>query len=313
MSRLEAGPVFYWNGRHMVSGPFAPPQAEIHPKTRPPWIPLVWFGILLLTCYAPILRRLVLNWSSDQDMGHGFFVPLVAGYIAWQRREKLAAIPRRPSLWGLALVICAAALALAGTIGAELFTARIAFVLSLTGILLYLGGKARVKELAFPLLLLLFMIPIPQIIYARLTMHLQFLASGMAETLISLAGIPVIRSGNILELPHETLNIVEACSGIRSLISLSFLALVYAYFADKRVWMRWALLIATVPIAIAANAARVALTGMLSQFDTDLAKGFYHEIEGYLVFIVALICLLAVHRGLSAAMRRRGHALGNSR
>ncbi|HXR75209.1 MAG TPA: exosortase [Bryobacteraceae bacterium] len=296
----------------MVSGPFAPPQAEVHSKTRPPWIPLVWFGILLLFCYAPILSRLVLNWSSDQDMGHGFFVPLVAGYIVWQRRGRLSSIPHQPSMWGLALVVYAAVQALAGTVGAELFTARIAFVLSLTGILLYLGGKAWVKELAFPLLLLLFMIPIPQIVYARLTMHLQFLASGLAETLIGLMGIPVIRTGNVLELPHQTLNIVEACSGIRSLISLSFLSLVYAYFADKRVWMRWALLIATVPIAIAANAIRVALTGLLSQFDTNLAKGLYHEIEGYFVFMVALICLLAVHRGMSTAARRWSKAHGSA-
>ena len=296
----------------MVSGPFAPPQAEAHPKTHPSWIPLVWFGILLLFCYAPILSRLVINWTTDQDMGHGFFVPLVAGYIVWQRRRKLSSIARQPSIWGLSLVIYAAIQALAGTVGAELFTARIAFILSLTGIILYLGGKAWVKELAFPLLLLLFMIPIPQIIYARLTMHLQFLASGMAETLISLLGIPVIRTGNVLELPHQTLNIVEACSGIRSLISLSFLSLVYAYFADKRVWMRWALMAATIPIAIAANAIRVALTGLLSQFDTALAKGLYHEIEGYFVFIVALICLLAVHRGTSAAVRRWSKANGNS-
>ena len=209
-------------------------------------------------------------------------------------------------------MIYAAAQALAGTVGAELFTARIAFVLSLTGVLLYLGGKAWVKELTFPLLLLLFMIPIPQIIYARLTLNLQFLASQLAETFITLMGIPVIRTGNVLELPHQTLNIVEACSGIRSLISLSFLSLVYAYFADKRVWMRWALLIATVPIAIAANAIRVALTGLLSQLDTDLAKGLYHEIEGYLVFIVALLCLLALHRGISAAARRWSRAHGHS-
>lgn len=287
----------------MASGPFAPPQDKAYPKTHPPWIPLVWFGVLLLLCYAPIVRRLVLNWSADQDMGHGFFVPLVAGYIVWQRRGKLASIPRRPNLWGLALVVYAAIQALAATAGAELFTARIALVLSLTGILLYLGGKAWVKELAFPLLLLLFMIPIPQIIYARLTLHLQFLASRLAEGLITFVGIPVIRTGNILELPHQTLNIVEACSGIRSLISLGFLSLVYAYFVDKRVWMRWALLAATVPTAIAANAIRVALTGLLSEFDVDLAKGIYHEVEGYLVFLVALLCLLILHRGISGISR----------
>jgi exosortase len=144
------------------------------------------------------------------------------------------------------------------------------------------------------------MIPIPQIIYARVTLSLQLLASRLAEGLIELSGIPVLRTGNILVLPHQTLNIVDACSGIRSLISLSFLSLIYAYFADKRVWMRWALLAATIPIALAANAIRVAVTGMLTQFDATLAQGLYHEVEGYLVFVIAMLALVFVHRLLSA-------------
>ena len=188
--------------------------------------------------------------------------------------------------------------ALAATLGAELFTARIAFILAITA-RFSIWAESMGKALAFPLLLLLFMIPIPQILYARLTLSLQFLASQLAESLITLAGIPVIRTGNLLELPHETLNVVEACSGIRSLISLTFLSLVYAYFTDSRVWMRWALLAATIPIAIVANAMRVAITGLLTQVDTELARGFYHEIEGYVVFIIALVSLILVHRMLA--------------
>jgi exosortase len=125
------------------------------------------------------------------------------------------------------------------------------------------------------------------------------LASELAEAMIGWMGIPVIRTGNLLELPSQTLNVVDACSGIRSLLSLSFLSLVYAYFADKRTWMRWTLLIATVPIAIGANAVRVALTGLLSEINKDLAGGFYHEVEGYLVFVVALSALLLTHRLIS--------------
>jgi exosortase len=261
-------------------------------------------GALLLLCYGPILYRLVMNWSSDADMGHGFFVPPLAGYIVWQRRKLLSELPREPNGWGLLLIIFAGFQALAATLGAELFTARLAFVFALTGTVLYLGGTAWLRAVAFPLVLLLFMIPIPQIIYARLTLSLQFLASELAEGLITILGIPVIRSGNILELPHATLNVVEACSGIRSLISLSFLSLVYAYFADGRVWMRWVLLAATVPIAIAANAIRVAVTGLLTQVNTTLAGGIYHEIEGYIVFLIALAALILVHKSLSAMAAR---------
>jgi exosortase len=241
-------------------------------------------------------------------MGHGFFVPVVAGFIAWQRRRTLLAIPRQPNGWGLTLVIFAAFQALLATLGAELFTARLAFIIALFGVILYLGGKAWVQELLLPLLLMLFMIPIPQIIYARLTLGLQMLASQLGETLIGWMGIPVIRTGNLLELPSQTLDIVDACSGIRSLVSLLFLSQVYAYFAEKRIWVRWALLVATIPIAIAANAIRVATTGVLSEINTKLAQGAYHEVEGYIVFVVALIALIVTHRLISLIAKKMDQA-----
>jgi exosortase len=204
------------------------------------------------------------------------------------------------------LVIWAALQATIATLGAELFTARLAFLIALVGVILYIGGTAWIRALAFPLLLLLFMIPIPAIIYAQLTLRLQMLASELGEIMIGWMGIPVLRAGNTLQLPNGTLDIAEACSGIRSLLSLGFLSLVYAYFMDKRVWMRWALLIATIPIAIGANGIRVAITGLLYQVNTELAQGAYHETEGYIVFIVALIALIVTHRLLSYAAKRLG-------
>ena len=280
----------------MVSGPIAPPSPTPVQQTKMNWLPAIWFGALLILCYAPILYRMVSQWATDEDMGHGFFVPLVSAFIVWQRRERLRTLPLKSNPWGLVLVILAALQSLAATLGAELFTARLAFVIALFGVVLYIGGKEWIKALLFPLVLLVFMIPIPQIIYARLTLQLQMIASQLAEVMIGWMGIPVRRTGNLLELPSQDLNIVDACSGIRSLLSLTFLSLVYSYFADKRVWMRWALLFATVPIAIVANAIRVALTGLLSEINTDLAKGLFHEVEGYIVFVVALMALLLTHR-----------------
>jgi len=281
----------------MVSVPVAsqtpPPTVPVTGKIS--WQAIIWFGALLILCYAPILYRMSVQWATDENMGHGFFVPLVAGYIAWQRRAELLATPRQPNGWGLFLVIFAATEALAATLGAELFTARLAFVIALFGIVLYLGGTKWLKLLLFPLLLLLFMIPIPAIIYAALTLKLQMLASQLGEMLITAAGIPVLRAGNTLTLPSQTLDIAEACSGIRSLLSLAFLSLVYAYFADNRVWMRWTLLLLTIPIAIAANGIRVAFTGILSEVNTKLAQGLYHETEGFIVFIIALVALILSH------------------
>jgi exosortase len=280
----------------MVSVPVAH-SSEVRPtRQEVDWAPLLWLSGLLIVCYAPILYRLGVQWATDENMGHGFFVPVIAGWIAWQRKDQLLATPPKQNAWGLFLVVWAGLQALAATLGAELFTARLAFVIAIVGSVLFVSGKQWLKILSFPLILLLFMIPIPQILYARLTLSLQMLASELGETLIGWMGIPVIRTGNLLQLPSQTLDIADACSGIRSLLSLAFLSLVYAYFADKRPWMRWALLVATIPIAIGANAIRVALTGLLSEIDTKLAQGTYHEMEGYVVFVVALAALLITHK-----------------
>ncbi len=280
----------------MVSVPVAPSTSARSSRSVLSWQPVAWFGLLLLICYAPILYRLGVQWATDENMGHGFFVPVIAGFIAWQRRGELMATPRKPNGWGLFLVIFAAVEALAGTLGAELFTARTAFVIALVGVILYLGGTRWVRILAFPLLLLPFMIPIPAIIYAQLTLKLQMLASQLGEIMIGAMGIPVLRAGNTLQLPSQTLDIAEACSGIRSLMSLAFISLIYAYWSDRRVWMRWALLLATIPIAIGANGVRVAVTGLLSEINTKLAQGAYHEAEGYIVFIVAMVALITIHK-----------------
>ncbi|MGD0435439.1 MAG: exosortase/archaeosortase family protein [Bryobacteraceae bacterium] len=277
-----AGPV---SGRNLAST-----------KTSFPWATIAWFGILLTACYAPLLYGLVRQWVTDEDMSHGFFVPVVAGFIAWRRRSEWAVANPSPNYWGLVLVGWGAVQALLGTLAAQVFIARTAFLISLAGAVLFLGGTRTLKILAFPLLLLVFLFPIPAIVYARITLPLQLFASSVAETMLSWAGIPVLRDGNVLELASQRLSVVEACSGIRSLLSLAFLALVYAYFFDKKTWMRWLLLAATIPIAIAANAIRVALTGLISEYRTDLAQGFMHVLQGWVLFMVALGLLVVFHR-----------------
>jgi exosortase len=182
-----------------------------------------------------------------------------------------------------------------GQLAAELFLQRSSVLISLVGILLLVGGSRLIKILLFPLLLLPFMIPIPQVIYNQITFPLQLFASSVAEFALGLINIPVLREGNVLTLASQKLDVAEACSGIRSLLSLTFLSLVYAYFFDKKVWMRWALLIGSIPLCILANAARVTLTGILSEINTQLAQGFYHEVEGWIIFIVDLVLLIALH------------------
>lgn len=265
-------------------------------ETQLPWTRIAWFGALLAICYAPVLFRLGHQWATDGDMGHGFIVPLFAGYVVWQRRAALAAIPAQPSPWGLALIAWGALQLMIGTLGAELFLSRTSFLISLAGVILYLGGWKVLKALTFPLGVMILMVPIPAIVYARITLPLQLFASQVAETMLGILGIPVIRDGNVLELASQPLSVAEACSGIRSLLTLSFVSIVYGYLSESRAWMRWVLLIATIPIAIGANAARVTITGILSEIRTDLAQGFFHEAEGMVLFIVSLILMVLFHQ-----------------
>ena len=238
---------------------------------------------------------------GDPNVGHGLFVPIVAAYIAWQKREELLVISTSTNWWGLALVIYGSFQLMIGTFGAELFLSRTAYVISIIGVVLLFGGTHTIRILAFPLFLLFFMVPIPAVVFNQLTLPLQLIASDLAESALSIMGIPVLREGNILELASQRLSVVEACSGIRSLLSLSFLSLVYSHFFDRKSWMKAVLLVSSVPIAIIANASRVALTGLISEYNPELAEGFFHSVEGWVIFLVSLAMLVITHRIINMA------------
>ena len=274
------------------------PALETPSKSKLPWAGIAWFGVLLIACYAPVLRALVRQWNNDPDMGHGFFVPLVAAYIIWQHREELAAISPEPNWWGLVVVALGGLQLVLGTLGAELFTARMSFVVTLIGVVWTLGGDVMLRKLAFPLFLLFFMVPIPAVIYSAATFKLQILASQLADGALTLLSVPVLREGNVLELPNQRLSVVDACSGIRSLLSLTFLSLVYGYFFERKTWVRVVLFFSTIPIAIIANASRVTITGIMTQIKAELAEGFFHEAEGWVIFMVALVILIVWHQVL---------------
>lgn len=269
-----------------------------------PWVAIAWFTALFVAVYFLTMRHLVIVWLNNDDMGHGFFVPVVAGYIVWQRRDHLLAMDFKPAWWGLGIIVIGMVESYIGTLGAEQFMQATAMLVTLVGVLLAFGGVPLVQELAFPLLLLPFMIPLPALLYNKITFPLQLFASWVAENVLNAINIPTIRDGNVLELPTQKLNVAEACSGIRSLLSLTFLSLVYGYFFERRVGIRVVLFLATVPIAILANAGRVTLTGILSEkVDPSMAHGTSHTIEGFLVFIVAIAMLIGLHTILNRFMK----------
>lgn len=211
----------------------------------------------------------------------------------------LLALKPSPNWWGLAVVLYGGLQLYIATLGAELFLARTAFVISIVGIVLLLGGAQWVRALAFPLFLLFFMIPIPTVVYNSITFPLQLLASRVSTEALDWMQIPVLREGNVLELAQQKLSVVEACSGIRSLLSLTFLSLVYGYFFERKMWMRIVLFFATIPIAIVANASRVTLTGVLTEYKPELAEGFFHTASGWVIFMVALAILIVLHQILN--------------
>jgi len=260
---------------------------------------LGWFAALIALCYWPVMVRLVTQWNNDDDMGHGFFVPILAAYIAWQKKDEFLAQPAKPNWLGLLLVIYAGLQLCVATLGAELFLARTAIVLSIIGAVLFLGGTKRLTVMAFPLFLLFFMVPIPAILYNAITFPLQLLATRVAEWALMVVGIPVLREGNILELAGQRLSVVEACSGIRSLLTLTFLSLVYGYFFETKNWLRVLLFVATVPIAIVANASRVTITGIIADVKPELAHGVFHTFEGFVIWMVSLVILAAFHHSVN--------------
>jgi exosortase len=273
------------------------------------WIITGWISGLIILCYYPVITRLVWQWLNDGDMGHGLFVPVIAGWIAWKKLPAARSVPAVPDWRGLILLAWAALQCYIATLGAELFLARTALVETIIGTVWLLGGVRYLRIFVFPLGLLFLMVPIPAIIYSQITFPLQIFASRVAEFMLSLLGIPVIRDGNVLELSTMKLDVVEACSGIRSLLTLTFLALVYGYFFETDRKIRLILILLTIPIAIAANAGRVTITGILAQINPSLAEGAVHEAEGFVIFMIALLIMVATHqllvRGWAFVKKRR--------
>jgi exosortase len=260
--------------------------------------------------YAPVFQVLVTQWWEDPNYGHGFLVPLFSGYILWRDRERWLKVEIEPANTGLPLMIFAVALLFVGTLGAELYLSRFSLLLLLAGLIIYLRGWRLLRALAFPLSFLILMIPLPGVIYYELTFPLQLLASRFAGDSLELLRVPVLREGNLLVLPNYTLEVVEACSGIRSLMSLVALAVAYGYLAEPRRWIRFFLVLLMVPIAIVSNGLRVMVTSLLTYFVTPrLAEGFFHEFSGLAIFITAMILMLLAHGAIRAlTSRKRGTA-----
>ncbi len=292
-------------------GPVAPPsqEREVAPvrTTWQRWLPAIVLIGLLIAIYWGVIAKLVYDWYTQPDFSHGFLVPLFSAYLVWTKREILRKTPVRQSWAGIPLILVGIVTLFLGVYGAELFLARLSLLMLLGGLIWMLAGREMLRELRFPLLVLLLGIPWPKVIYNQVTFPLQILASKLASGALPLFGVPVMRDGNIIQLPSMPLEVAEACSGIRSLMSLFAAAVFYGYFLEPKVNRRVILALAAIPIAVFANGARIVGTGLAVQYwDPDKALGFFHEFSGWLIFVVSLILLYLVHTAMNFSWRRDG-------
>ncbi|HET7893292.1 MAG TPA: exosortase A [Candidatus Sulfotelmatobacter sp.] len=266
-------------------------------------VPLWQVGVLAGLCvwlYWSTLLHLVGQWWSDPNFSHGFLVPLFSAFVIWQQRDRLARIRPNPA-WGGAIVLLAGlGLLIVGRLGAELFLDRSSLLIVLASIIILFLGWNLFRALLFPWAFMLLMIPIPTILFNQITFPLQLLASKAAAVVLPVMGVPILREGNVINLPSMALEVAEACSGIRSLMSLITLAIMYGYLMEKRLWVRWLLALASIPIAVAANSFRIIGTGLLVQYwDADKAEGYFHASWGWIIFVISLVLLYAVHELVS--------------
>lgn len=264
------------------------------------------FGLLFVLLYLQVMIGLVSDWWNDSNYSHGFLVPVVSAYLIWRKREKLKSLERKRSWFGFLILISGLGIYILGTAGAEYFSVRFSLAVVLFGLLFYLHGKGWAKELIFPLTFLVFMIPIPNVIYYSIAFPMQLFSSKITHLILHTIGLPSIRQGNILHLPNYSLEVIEACSGLRSLVSLLALGAFFAYVTFKSNLKRAILFLSVFPIAIGANVFRILVTALGAYVvSPKLAEDFLHKVSGLIVFLIAVLSLFILSQIIKVLSREK--------
>jgi len=251
----------------------------------------------LLGLYYPVLVAMAHDWSTNDNYSHGFFIPLISGYMVFAMKDELRNISLRPANWGLFLLLAGVGQLYIARVGSEYFLQRTSLILVLLGIVIFLLGKAMTRKLLLPIAYLLFMVPLPAIIWNKIAFPMQLFSSAVTEVVVRLIGIPIFREGNVLHLAQTTLEVVDACSGLRSLTTMFALSAALAWFSDSTAWKKWVLFLAAAPIAIFANIVRLTGTaGLASVYGEKVAQGFLHEFSGLFTFVVGLMLLVLTNK-----------------
>ncbi len=260
--------------------------------------------IIALFLYAHVLYELYLDWGVNDDYSHGYFIPIIVLYMVFTLKDELQGLKDKPWNLGLLLLISGLAVLVVGKTGSEFFLQRTSFIFTILGLILFMLGPGHLRILLVPVLYLIFMIPLPAIIWNKIAFPMQLFGSYLTENLISLLGIPVFREGNVLHLAETTLEVVAACSGLRSLMTMFALAGIMAFLASLPRWKKTILFFSAAPIAIVANIVRLTGTALLASFyGSEVAQGFLHDFSGIAVFILGLTLLVCVNNLLSRTQR----------
>jgi exosortase len=286
-----------------------PAQRSVDARQRALLLPAAIILGLLIALYYHIAIKLAFDWYFFPDQSHGLLIPFFILFLLWMQREVLLTSQVSPSWSGMWALGVGLTVLLIGVFGADLFLSRISFLILTSGLIWALLGWPFLLRVRFMLFVAFLAIPLPALILNQITFPLQLYASKVATALLVLSGVPVLRDGNVLQLPAMQLEVAEACSGIRSLMSLLTVAVIFGYFMERTTKRRVILALASIPIAIAANAMRIFGTGLCVQYwDPEKAMGFFHEFSGWVMFLVSLSCLYIVHKTMLAVARRNGRA-----
>jgi len=250
--------------------------------------------------YFPVLTSLANDWSTNDNYSHGFFIPLISGYMVYSMKEELSQLSILPTNWGLPFLVAGLGQLYIARVGSEYFLQRTSLILVLLGITLFLLGKAITKKVLLPIAYLLFMVPLPAIIWNKIAFPMQLFSSAITEEVVRMIGIPIFREGNVLHLAQTTLEVVDACSGLRSLTTMFALAAALAWFTDFVQWKKWVLFFLAAPVAMFANIVRLTATaGLASIYGGKVAQGFLHDFSGIFTFVFGLIFLVLLNNLLS--------------
>ena len=264
---------------------------------------LVALGAILFA-YHHVLSGMIKDWYLDENSSHGFIVPVVTAYLIWKRRSVLIDLPIKPNVWGLFLLLAGIGLLLLGWVATEYFTMRFSLIVVLCGCITYCFGWPVLSAIAGPMAYLILMIPIPAILYDAAAFPLKLFVTQVSVSFMKAIGIMVVRDGNVMAFPNITLEVVNACSGLRSLTSLLAVGLAYVMLVVKVRWQKAVLIALIFPIALAANMVRVIGTGILAQYyGAAAAEGFFHEFAGLVIFMASIIMLTVAHGILSRVSR----------